>query len=124
MGDEPLQQTSSPLEADEPPSRAPPKLEAVAQRPAAEQVKAWGDAVTALLKAFLLMLAIVVVGIVAGTAVWRDQHSRGVAVEVDPQSEKTLRARGSDFDLRQALVDALNERVRGVQQIVAVNFAG
>jgi len=91
------------------------------QQPAARAalIRAWGDATAAVLKALILLLAILAVGIVAGTAVWRDQHSRVVTIVVDPEAEKTLRALGSDLDLRESLVDALNERLRGVQQIIA-----
>jgi hypothetical protein len=86
--------------------------------PPAERIKAWGDAVTAVLKALILTLAILAVGVVAVTVVWHDQHRRAITIVVDPEAEKTLRALGADLDLRTSLVDALNERVRGVQQII------
>ncbi|MGO9236803.1 MAG: hypothetical protein ACLP4V_23020 [Methylocella sp.] len=76
-----------------------------------------------MLKALILLLAILAVGLVAGTAVWRGQHSRAVTIMVDPESEKTLQALGSDLDLRESLIDALNERLRGVQQIIAFQGA-
>jgi hypothetical protein len=91
--------------------------------PVAERIKAWGEAATAVLKALLLTLAIVVVAVVALTTISRDQFTRRVSIEVDPEAEKTLRELGSDVDLRQALVDGLNERVHGAQQIVELRFA-
>jgi hypothetical protein len=102
-------------------SPAPPPAPAEkSQTSIAEKIKAWGDAAAALFKALLLALAILLVSVMAGVVVWRDQHSRVVLVDVSPEAEKTLRALGADIDLRLALVDALNERLHGVQQIVAV----
>ena len=70
-----------------------------------------------------MLLAILSVGLVAGTAVWRGQHSRAVTIVVDPEFEKTLQALGSDLDLRDLRIHALNERLRGVQQIIAFQGA-
>ena len=104
-------------------SPATQQQQPAARPPRAALIKAWADATTAVLKALILLLAILAVGIVAGTAVWRGQHSRAVTIMVDPESEKTLQALGSDLDLRESLIDALNERVRGVQQIIAFQGA-
>ena len=105
---------ASPASQQQQPSARPPR---------AALIKAWADAATAVLKALILLLAILAVGLVAGTAVWRGQHSRAVTIMVDPESEKTLQALGSDLDLRESLIDALNERLRGVQQIIAFQGA-
>jgi len=86
----------------------------------AAAVKAWGDAVTALLKALILVLAIGVAATIIAVFIWRDQHSRVVAVNVSPEVDKLLASLGVDIDPRQALVEVLNERLRGVQQIVAL----
>ena len=104
-------------------SPATQQQQPAARPPRAARIKAWADAATAVLKASILLLAILAVGLVAGTAVWRGQHSRAVTIMVDPESEKTLQALGSDLDLRESLIDALNERVRGVQQIIAFQGA-
>jgi hypothetical protein len=71
----------------------------------------------AVLKVVVLAVSIVV-AIGACTVVWRDVTNRTVVVEVGPDTEKTIQAIGSDIDLAQALVDAMNERIRGVQQVV------
>ncbi len=105
---------ASPASQQQQPSARPPR---------AALIKAWADAATAVLKALILLLAILAVGLVAGTAVWRGQHSRAVKIMVDPEFEKTLQALGSDLDLRELLIDALNERLRGVQQIIAFQGA-
>ena len=104
-------------------SPATQQQQPAARPPRAALIKAWADAATAVLKALILLLAILAVGLVAGTAVWRGQHSRAVTIMVDPESEKTLQALGSDLDLRESLIDALNERLRGVQQIIAFQGA-
>jgi hypothetical protein len=104
-------------------SPATQQQQPAARPPRAVLIKAWADAATAVLKALILLLAILAVGLVAGTAVWRGQHSRAVTIMVDPESEKTLQALGSDLDLRESLIDALNERLRGVQQIIAFQGA-
>ena len=104
-------------------SPATQQQQPAARPPRAALIKAWADATTAVLKALILLLAILAVGLVAGTAVWRGQHSRAVTIVVDPESEKTLQALGSDLDLRDSLIDALNERLRGVQQIIAFQGA-
>ena len=88
----------------------------------ATNIKAWGEACSALLKALVLALAIGIVAAVAGTAIWRDQRARHVLISVDAETEKALRALGSELDLRQVLVDSLNDEVRGVQAIVALNY--
>jgi hypothetical protein len=69
------------------------------------------------LKGAVAALSIVVV-IGACVMVWRDVTSRTVVVEVGPETEKTIQAIGSDIDLSQALIDAMNERISGVRQIV------
>jgi hypothetical protein len=115
------------MEDDQPrPPSQPPEASAppAARPPGTEQIKAWGDAATAVLKALILMLAILAVGLVAGTAVWHDHRSHVVTVVVDPEAEKTLRALGSDLDLKKKLGDAFNERVTGVKQIEAQSFQG
>jgi hypothetical protein len=104
-------------------SPASQQQQPAARPPRAALIKAWADAATAVLKALILLLAILAVGLVAGAAVWRGQHSRAVTIMVDPESEKTLQALGSDLDLRESLIDALNERLRGVQQIIAFQGA-
>ena len=104
-------------------SPATQQQQPAARPPRAALIKAWADAATAVLKALILLLTILAVGLVAGTAAWRGQHSRAVTIMVDPESEKTLQALGSDLDLRESLIDALNERVRGVQQIIAFQGA-
>jgi hypothetical protein len=43
-----------------------------------------------------------------------------LVVEVSAEVQKTLAALGADIDLRAALLDALNERIAGVQQVIAV----
>ncbi len=73
---------------------------------------------TALLKSLLLIVAILVVAIVAGSVALRDEPSRHIEVQIDTETEGTLRSLGSDLDIRQALVDALNERLHGVKKIV------
>jgi tetratricopeptide (TPR) repeat protein len=83
-------------------------------------VKAWGDAATAVLKAFLLGLAIVCVAIIIVVVVWRDQHRLSVTVAVGPETQKTLRLLDVPLSLDLALIDALKERQGGVQQIIAV----
>jgi hypothetical protein len=71
----------------------------------------------AVLKGVVAALSIVVV-IGACTMVWRDVTNRTVVVEVGPETEKTIQAIGSDIDLAQALVDAMNERISGVREII------
>jgi hypothetical protein len=71
----------------------------------------------AVLKFVVVVVSIVVV-IGACTVVWRDVTNRTVVVEVGPDTDKTIQAIGSDIDLAQALVDAINERISGVQQIL------
>jgi len=105
-------------------SPEPQQQQRAGQPPRTEQIKAWGDAATAVLKALLLTLAILAVGIVVGTTVWRDHYSHVVTIVVDPEAEKTLRALGSDLDLHKALLDALHERETGAKQIVAQQFKG
>ncbi len=127
MDQTPPEQASTPEGAKDGPAAEPAQKPSAepAPKPAAkpgpaERVKSWGDAATALFKAVLLALAIVIVGGVASVVVWRNQHSHVVTVDVTADTEKTLRALGTDVDLRLVLIDALNERLRGVQQIVAV----
>jgi hypothetical protein len=122
MEDDQPRPPSQPPEASAPP--ATPQQQPAARPPGTEQIKAWGDAATAVLKALILMLAILAVGLVAGTAVWHDHRSHVVTVVVDPEAEKTLRALGSDLDLKKTLGDAFNERVTGVKQIEAQSFQG
>jgi hypothetical protein len=117
MEDDQPRPPSQPPEASAPP--ATPQQQPAARPPGTEQIKAWGDAATAVLKALILMLAILAVGLVAGTAVWHDHRSHVVTVVVDPEAEKTLRALGSDLDLKKTLGDAFNERVTGMKQIEA-----
>jgi hypothetical protein len=107
---------------DESTAASPPEPEAKAAAgpSVAARVKAWAEAATALLKALLLMAAIVVVAVVAGSAILRDDPNRRIVVQIDPEADKALRALGSDLDLRQALADALNERIHGVEKIVQV----
>jgi hypothetical protein len=107
----------------EPAAAQPGEAQASAAKPKpglAERVKAWGDAATALFKAALLAGAILIVGAIAFVVGWRDLHERVLVVDVSADAEKTLRQLGADIDLRLALLDAINERVAGVQQIVAV----
>jgi hypothetical protein len=122
MEDNQLRPPSLPPEADAP--SATPQQQPAERSLGTEQIKAWGDAAAAMLKAVLLTLAILAVGIVIGTTVWRDQHSHVVTIVVDPEAEKTLRVLGSDLDLHKALIDALKERETGAKQIVAQVFKG
>jgi hypothetical protein len=111
-------------------SAAVPKAQASAEKSKAglaDGIKSRSDAATALFKAGVLAMAIVLVAAVSGVVIWRDLHSRVLVVDVSPDAEKALKALGADIDLRFTLRDALNERVAGVQQIVAVqglSFAG
>jgi hypothetical protein len=93
----------------------------------AERIKSRSEAATALFKATLFAMAILFVSVLSCVAVWRHLNSRVLVVEVSAEAQKTLIALGTDIDLRLALRDALNERIAGVQQIVAVQglaFAG
>ena len=74
-----------------------------------------------MLKAMVLALAIAGAVIVAATLVWRDQRTRHLEVVVDADTDKALRALGSELDLRQAFVDALNERVRAVKEVLTLD---
>ena len=95
-----------------PPVSAPPET---ANPRLAGRIKAGADAASgvmaAVLKGVVAALSIVVV-IGACTMVWRDVTNRTVVVEVGPETEKTIQAIGSDIDLAQALVDAMNERIK------------
>jgi hypothetical protein len=111
-----------PPEPEAPPGSSATERPAAAKKPqasVAEKITAWGNAVTALFKALALALVILLVSGATVLLVWRDQHSRVVMVDVSAEAEKTLKALGADIDLRMALVDALNERLHGVQRIVA-----
>jgi hypothetical protein len=65
-------------------------------------------------------MAILFVSTVSCVAIWRHWHSHVLIVEVSAKVQKTLTALGADIDLRLALRDALNERITGVEQIVAL----
>src|SRR5277367_5611511 len=113
-------QAEQPPPAPNGPAAAPQVPAEKAKPSRAEGIKARSDAATALFKAVMLAMAIVLVAAVSGVAIWRDFHSRVLVVDVSPDAEKTLRILGADIDLRFALRDAINERVAGVQQIIAV----
>jgi len=65
-------------------------------------------------------MAILFVTTVSSIAIWRHWHNRVLIVDVSAEVQKTLMTLGADIDLRLALRDALNERLAGVQQIIAV----
>lgn len=102
-----------------PPSEPVPGAAAKASSVAA-RIKVWADATTALLKALLMIAAIVVVAVVIASVIRHDDSKRQISLQVEPDTEKTLSALGSDLDLRQVFADALNERLRGVKKIVQV----
>jgi hypothetical protein len=119
-------------ETDTEPTAEPAAADTVAATPAAAssqtadphlaaRIKAGADAtmgvMAAVLKGMVVALSIVVV-VGACVMVWRDVTNRTVVVEVGPETEKTIQAIGSDIDLAQALVDAMNERISGVREII------
>jgi len=59
--------------------------------------------------------------LLGGTAIWRDQTQRQVSIQISPEADRALLAAGLDMDVRQALIDALNERVRGVEAVAAIH---
>jgi hypothetical protein len=87
-------------------------------RSGADAVKLWADAIFALMKSALLLMVAAVVIFASATAIWRDLHQRLINVNIDPQAQKLLRDQGIYFDLRSMLVDKVNERVFGVDEIV------
>jgi hypothetical protein len=114
-----MQETDN-VQPDNPVPTPPKRPETPAARRLDERIKSAGDAATALFKALFLILGVVVIGVVAAVTIWRDVQNRILVVDVGTDAEKTLRALGASIDLRLALLDALNQRVAGVRQIVAV----
>lgn len=110
---------SAPSEA-ETAEDAPAKAEETETKGAtvAAAIKAWADATTALLKALLLIATLGVLVVIVAAVIRHDDSKRLISLHVDPETEKTLTALGSDLDLRQVFADALNERLRGVEKIV------
>jgi hypothetical protein len=108
----------TPVAAAESPATPPDK----AKPGPAAAIKEWSEAISALCKAVLFGLAIVLVGSVSAVAIWRHEHTRArsVVVEVSPEADTALKAVGADIDLRLALSDAVNDRVAAVQQIIAL----
>jgi hypothetical protein len=88
----------------------------------AKRIKEAAEAATAVAKAVLFFGAVAIVGTIVATTLWRDRHARHVEVSIDPEADRTLRAMGSQIDLRQTFVDVLNARIRGVEEIFALNF--
>ncbi len=74
-----------------------------------EWLKSWTAALGTL-------LAITVVVVVGSVAVWRDQRNHSIAVEVTEKTDATLQRSGVDLDLKQALIDAVNQEVRAVKR--------
>ncbi|MGH7880902.1 MAG: hypothetical protein ACREQD_15610, partial [Candidatus Binataceae bacterium] len=90
----------------------------VAAKERMEHLKTTADAIYALVKSMLLLLAAAALIIVSTVAVWRDLRHRRITVQIDPQAEKLLLDHGIDLDLPSTLVDAVNARIEGVNQIV------
>jgi hypothetical protein len=88
----------------------------------AKRIGEAAEAATAVAKAVLFFGAVAIVGTIVTTTLWRDRHARHVEVSIDPEADRTLRAMGSQIDLRQTFVDVLNARIRGVEEIFALNF--
>ena len=84
----------------------------------AERLKTRVDAVSALLKALLLLLVLVLIGSAATMIIVRERQGGRIEVEASEQTEAALRKFGLDADVRYALVDAINERIRGAKQVV------
>jgi len=84
----------------------------------AERAKNWADAAYALVKTILLFLAGAALIIVSTVAVWRDLRHRRITVAIDPQAEKLLLDHAIEFDLPSVLVDDVNAKITGVNEIV------
>ncbi len=80
---------------------------------------AWFGRLPTIAKAAVAAFPFSVMILLGGTAVWRDQTRRQVSVEVSSEADRTLLAAGLDLDLRQALIDTLNERLQGVEAVAA-----
>jgi hypothetical protein len=85
---------------------------------AAETIKVCSDAIFALMKAALLAMAGAIIILASGTVIWRDLHQRLINVNIEPQAEKLLRDHAIYFDLPSTLVDEVNARIYGVDEIV------
>ena len=84
----------------------------------AEAIKVWSDAIFALMKLALLATVGALLIVASGIAIWRDLHQQLINVNIDPQAEKLLLDHGIYFDLRSMLVDQVNARIYGVNEIV------
>ncbi len=84
----------------------------------AEAIKSCSDAAFALMKSSLFLIVGTVLIVASATAIWRDFHQRLINVDIDPQAEKLLLDHGIYLDLSSMLVDQVNARTFGVNQIV------
>jgi hypothetical protein len=95
-----------------------PRPDAAVKRSTAAAIKAWSDAAYALMKSGLLLIVGAVLIVASVSAIWRDLHQRLINVDLDPQAEQLLLDHGIYFDLRSMLVDEVNQRTYGVNEIV------
>lgn len=110
-------------ETDPPKPAGKPATPSASPRPwafSADGLKSWAEGISAAIKALLYAGALWLAVFAAGKLIWREETTHPLHVEVSKEVQTALISHGGDVDLSLALQDALNERVDGVHEIIAV----